>query len=420
MKLLQKFNRETIRRVGLALTPLSAFALSASTYSDPNAFDAPSVEQVVEKSGGLLTDEQALQRIEDARQRHDAGFNNYLVTREDPSEYYRDCFQMDYSADQVPSASRVYYRNIGPLLNQRGYIATAIREQAIRADIFMCLDAENMPADRMGGWKNNSDGIVTFNDQARYHSQMLSATVHEIFHSIQDDNNVSFYPTHMSLEDAQIWRLSFEAAAKTLDTLYIFESNLEAPGTIEVTASYRTLYKLIESEYEEARSDGVSHQRALERAGHLGWESLFTNQYWLDYYNTTVIKNFIINYQEGRLDEPENGQYTVEDARLTGQLNDEFNFLRNLETLPEQENRFGTNRDIRQIFQVLKIRRIEQVYGRNNHMYRGQLYIAVSERNPYLGVDLNEIDTTQGNANLIQQFKKLVPKNTRQQTRPSV
>ena len=62
------------------------------------------------------------------------------------------------------------------------------------ADLFFCR-LTTMDESSRGGFRQNDDGVVKFNDLKKYQSQMINTTIHEIMHSIQNDNKT------MSIED---------------------------------------------------------------------------------------------------------------------------------------------------------------------------------------------------------------------------
>lgn len=214
MGILKKFNQKAVKRAAIGAASLPLLGLGSSAPLPDPYQDLPTAQELIETSGNLLTREQAENRAEHARTRFDAGLSVYTDTRTQSALYYQNCFQMDYTPEQVPDTVRAFYNYTHRLSETRGLIAQGVMHQAQSADLFFCF-SDQMPATTNAVWKNSStEGVVSFNRCTNYSRRMKNTLIHEVLHSIQEDNGVNVRPTGYSIYDRQINTMSMEAASR--------------------------------------------------------------------------------------------------------------------------------------------------------------------------------------------------------------
>lgn len=406
MSLLKKFNKFAHKKTVLALMP---FALLTSSQSvDVQSVHLPTAQELIEKSGGLLTQDQAQARANGAYKRYRSNLDIFTNTRTNADIYYNHCFQLDYTQDQVPASVKKFYRNLDDIRTSDGQVATHLRNHSVDADIFMCFSDE-LAAVTRGMWQFGSpEGVVRFNRCTNFDSRMKFTALHELFHSVQEDNGLSKRNYAHSVYDLQMGNMAIEAAARVTPRLHEFETYLAGnENNFLNDRSDKGLDRAINRTYHDAIEQGQTHTRALEMAGAAAWDAVFDMQWWLDSYNSSAIRKFVAYYQMNRLERLSGEGYTVENAQMSGQFDENFNFTRDVNSLPSIDRRIGSNQDYRQIFQFLMVEQLKETSGSNSQDYKNALAQAQADNNPYLGVNLDDVNFNHAGKNAVQQIQHL-------------
>ncbi len=388
-------------------TYAAAVSLAACTSASSDQVEekpAATVQDVMEASGNRLTYAQAQFRVASSEVRRNAGLPDYLLSRDTNRNYYETCYQADYTPSQVPKESRTYYSYFVPVINDDTTTSTPLINFAKNADLFFC-SAESTAKGTVAYWVNDHNGVVTFNDHLHYRSSMGETTLHEILHARQSDNRLASGYGFLSFEDMALSKYSREAAAAVPGRLYMFERHRRGDTTNWRKNSYkRPIDIAIEETYTAARIAGNNHKDALERAGEAGFHAAMQRPGWQRSYLNNVVRDIVGGYKRNVLRAENGTRFGLDRVRLTGEISPDFNFTRHMRTLPDVQSIIENFPEHQRMFDYLELMRIEQSLGADTYEYRKKWADLRRDNNPYLGVNLHEIDTNSSDHTAFEQM----------------
>lgn len=363
------------------------------------------VNEQMNLSGNVYTPQQAFDRARNTRK-----WDKRTAFQ---ANLFQHGIQSDYARAQAPAEARALWDSLQAMRRLSPTIMPAMLDQAGKDNVFMCYS--NLPENIRGLWQPDT-GVAIVTARAREDHEhapgALRTLAHELLHMMQTANGSGSYQYSWTIEDKQTRLLASEAASSTLALLVALEYRLNgdtslwnfAKGSEDERFADRML-----AVYTAARDKGDSHVKALEAAGHEGYGLMYNRQWWLDFYNASVVDHHYDSIVNGQAKAPK-GSFDIETMRLTGQISPEFNFTRNLADHPDDRMRFGNNKVMRHTFEYMHLQQLVTAYGQSHEAVAAQRKLMHATGNPYLEVDFKEfVKNAQNmpNRNLIKLLKDM-------------
>lgn len=334
--------------------PMGRISRASNRYADVSMTD---INAMHEKSGYILKISQMLERARMGYQ-----YDDYSVI-----EGESQAVQADFLPSQISKKNRHLWHNIQRLDRHQTVIGQLLYAHAMEHNVFF---AEGEKDNHAGGtWSSHENMVrVKPHDDDRYSHGYASGTVaHELLHAVQDDRGVLQYSNAWSLQDLQLFVMSYEAAAFITARLVAFELQMgdydrEPWDAIKHTEVAQT----IEQEYMKNISGDMNHMEALEHAAAKAWVKLFEDQHWLDTYNKWTAKLYADRMLDGALLAEQESGITIGQARLHGYISPMFNATAHVESLPEKSKLFGDNSTMKQFFDFLDYEYLKRANGQGD------------------------------------------------------
>jgi hypothetical protein len=208
--------------------------------------------------------------------------------------------------------------------------------------------------------------------------------------------------------------LATEASAHAFEVMFAFElaqqgntsswDALRAPIVFRngksLPSAYLQLTETFAESYTNALQEHKGHVDALNMAGAQTFTAFMTKEQGkLNLYNSTLLGRYIAGIALGTV---LNGQITFgypgegssrwDDAKtkLTGKLSDQINITTGISLLAP-EARFGTSKNTAWAFERAELYRLQKYAGTESEKYKSAYARAEENRNPYLTLDMDEV-----------------------------
>ena len=304
----------------------------------------------------------------------------------------KNCAQSDFRYAQVPDATKDLWQNM-QAMRQGEAIGSKLYDFTKSANIYFCYFT--LDKTEAGEW-NDNDGIVRVADRGMpSQDNALTIQGHEIIHGIQRLTGVEAINPNWTIGEYQLMNLAFEDAARTGQLVIALDlAKAGNEGPLKDALSRYPEAKPAKAAYDAAIGQNKTHREALQAAGAAGWAAHFGDRYWADSYNNRILAAFVQDVVSGAAAVPNGATYSLDTARKTGWISEDFNFTATIPALPPYEQRFGGNVQMRQAFDYVWVEHLGYRLGRNDPQYKAGLQQLLKENNPYVGVDLKVIDST--------------------------
>lgn len=350
-------------------------------YIANNPYDslkASDLAQWLERTQGRYTVTQAMTRIMNGN----TTWGNRAAVFNSALQYG---IQADYRVNQAPSQSNALWRSLQLMREHSPMVGTPLINHASQNDVFMCY-SETMH-NAAGVWVP-SFGTLFLNPAQRGEAfGSLPTFAHEMMHAVQSRHTDHISNANYSIYDLQAKSLASEAAARTVSSLTTIE--MYANGGIDrsrANVDGRIFDVMVETYDANAAGD---RRAALEAAGLAGYRQMYTVQWWLNAYNSRMIRTFVNRLGEANLQRPQPDALDIDTLRLMGRVSDNLNFTRDLRHLPSDIERFGNNDQMRQMFAWLHYQHLAKTFGVESEQASAERNLLVRDRNPYLRLDLD-------------------------------
>jgi hypothetical protein len=318
------------------------------------------------------------------------GKYNYLNRNKKLHFLFSRCVQTDYTVDQVPKKAKDLWENMQTLKSSHTLLGPALADFSVKANVFY---GHARLKSAVGMWTDQY-GLVKVTKNKKYsQADDLLTQGHETIHGIQKSNGLTQEDKSWSIREFQMSMLSIEAAARVGE--YLLALDLERDS---IKAPWRALVKedstrsrKFRQDYDAVMAGNTPYAQALAAIGENEFYAQFKEQWWLNAYNDYLLRNYIEMLANGELEAPSGKKYGLESARKTGYISADFNFTACLDSLPSPQFLFGNNRRMQQAFAYVELKRLASTLGEKDPAYLKMLADLQKDQNPYLGVDLKQV-----------------------------
>lgn len=346
--------------------------LAAEAIDTANLTELNKITTEITGSKGRLGFLQASREILAQRTR----FTAHLI-KQDMTHIFKTCTRADDRRDQVPEKAQDLWDNLRSI-NNSSFLGSAVLQATNMIGSFHCMSETG---DSRNGYISAGEQVSHItNNNDRTPQERIGIQIHEGLHLIQDKHGLLNYSLQGTIADFQINQMSLEAAAATIETLLGIESGI--PSGKEIAR------KAAEATYNQEIAHGTKHREALKAAGAAGWQNIFRDREWADYYNNYILDFFTVLIGEGHAKVPETNSALLETARLSGKINDDFNFTESLQRLPDFKERFAGNDPMRFAFERVHLWHLEKTLGADHATTRAEHRRLAISNNPFLNVDM--------------------------------
>ncbi len=355
------------------------------TYVDDNIYARVTLNGVLQEmhnAQGVYTARQAFERARTAPQHTYAGRSWQL------RETFTFGMQSDYSLSQTPPAAAALWQQIDNLRRLSPTFGPHMADMAAQANIVMCYGP--LSSTLLGLWQPDA-GIIVLNTGHRHVAGNTRTLAHELLHVAQHNHGIGRHYDNWSLADIQASSLTRESAASVISILVAMEFKLYGDNSLWSFGNDQPRAERMWQVYTETRAGGATHQQSLEAAGRLGYALMFQRQWWLDIYNDDTARQVIAQLAAEWLKAPTGEGYTINMASLAGKVSETFNFTRGVTSLPDDQMAFGTNDQMRHLYDYIHLQHLTQTLGSSHATTRAQRRLMENEGSPYLGVDFKAL-----------------------------
>lgn len=224
---------------------------------------------------------------------------------------------------------------------------------------------------------------------------------HELTHAVQYKNGLLNYGYDWDIESRVQRDTATEAAAMTMEFLAAYDAYLHGNATywMDLKENHgfaygnRQIYKIVEDTYAANVAAGKSSQDALNAAGFLVWQQIFTSADWRTFYLNVELMSYMRDVDNGVFTHTQglaHGQFTQDKVDAAGKIGRGLDFTVG-EKMPSLSDILGGNKKMTWAFQAADIARFEQAWGKNDPRVKDMRELAAQDGNPYLNLDMKEM-----------------------------
>ena len=241
----------------------------------------------------------------------------------------------------------------------------------------------------------------------------ISVLAHELMHTVQcREYKLLERSKRANIRSYMVHGLNLEAAAVTSQIRVMYEMKLNhqteawddfmsqdsdwkgATGKKMMPwVKYQPIAKRFDDVYQREIGKGKAMDDALREASHAAHRSYYRSQSLKNTYGNMYLKEYMEMILRGRFKRHGPKDLTSEKQALLMATLDDGTTLVDLDeiVLPKTDKElFGTNIRMRQAFDYLECVRLVVSYGEKNNGFQKLLSRLQKEKNPYLGINLNE------------------------------
>lgn len=223
----------------------------------------------------------------------------------------------------------------------------------------------------------------------------VTSLIHEMAHHYQEMNGTDYFNYRQSLADNQRAILAMETAAPVVELIALFEA--KRAGTLDWQTGlpdYSNRYlmmQLFEAIYTKLTNTGYEEDVSLNATAGYLWQTTLQLQNILDGYNSSAVRftlltadrlrSYHFNYEASTIEQ------TIEQS---GNMGGRINFTR-LDLMPPNDELFGSNEDMRQIFEAVEWYRSSRMLGADDPRVEAEKARLVEAGNRFINVDFDEV-----------------------------
>lgn len=326
------------------------------------------------------------------------------MTRSERMDFYMDKLCFTAGAQTVEGATQEQLRDAMEDLSRMTFLGKPLVELAIENDVKLC-GMSQLPASVLAQYLPALDAVVAGPSGSRAGRALTMA--HEIMHAAQDENGLLSYNFNWDMQSRVTRNLSVEAAAVASEYLIAFEAKLVGDNTYWSRMSFHyangiAMKNTVEQSYNDALKAGETHEQALRAAGRAGFENVFNNTWWRDFYLDGELRSYLQDIDKGRFDNARTtghyqfGQTKIDLAGAVGQGTSSFT---QGARFPDYNGLLAGNQKMRWAFEAAEIARRGRMANnaRTVESLRAQ---ALLGGNPYLDLDIVAISREAGTKTL--------------------
>lgn len=301
----------------------------------------------------------------------------------------RSCLTFsDFMKDPEPYRYETSYPSLMVFYNSAS-LGREMMDFVAKTDPALRLCDAALPRDVAARYQNGKISV----DYSRDSSVTYTASyiLHEMAHHYQAENGAQYYDSRRSMAGNQRAMLAMETAARVAELLALFSAaqagSLDWQEDLKEHSQLRWWMEDLTARYDEWKSEGHDHDQALNEAARYMWQEVFRSQSILNHYNSSLIRASLLNTPRHARHWDATVDQTVWKA---GRVGDKIDFTRPAD-MPRGAALFGTNDDLRQIFEAVEWYRSSRMPRANRAAIRAHKNRLIAAGNRFINVDFKAV-----------------------------